>query len=138
MLVKGWSSDPQLLPDGKSLLFTNYASTASPKIVVQELKSGKQQELFPGEGAHYLPTGHLVYGLANSSNLFAIPFDLQKLETTGGGISIVEGVRLYAVSDSGTFVYLPETSGPGRLTPVWVYLDGQDNDGPEGALPRDA
>jgi serine/threonine protein kinase/Tol biopolymer transport system component len=133
MLVKGLSVSPQLLPDGKSLLFTNYSRISSPKIVVQELSSGKQKELFPGEGARYLPTGHLVYGLVNSSNLFAIPFDLQKLETTGGGFSIVEGVGPYAVSDSGTLVYLPETSGPVRLTPVWVYPDGKEE--PLGAPP---
>jgi Tol biopolymer transport system component len=133
MLVKGLSLGPQLLPDGKSLLFTNYSRTSSPKIVVQELSSGKQKELFAGAGACYLPTGHLVYGLVNSNSLFAVPFDLQKLETKGGGIPLIEGVKLYAVSDSGTFVYLPMTSGPGGLTPVWVYLDGKEE--PLGAPP---
>jgi serine/threonine protein kinase len=133
ILVKGYSLGPQLLPDGKSLLFTNYIQLSSPKIVVQELSSGKQKELFPGSGAEYLPTGHILYGLANSDDLFAVPFDLQKLEMKGGGIPLVKDVKLFAVSSSGTLVYLPMASGPAGMTPVWVYLDGKEE--PLGAPP---
>jgi len=40
-------------------------------------KSGESKELFPGISARYLPTGHIVYQLANNNNLFAVPFDLR-------------------------------------------------------------
>ena len=48
--------------------------------MVQSLKSGETKELFAGVDARYLPTGHIVYMLPNNSNLFAIPFDLDRLE----------------------------------------------------------
>ena len=93
-------------------------SRASPvrhiKIVVQSLKSGERKELFAGDAARYLPTGHIVYALGN--NLFAVPFDLNTLEVTGGPVPVVEGVLRaggapqYAVSDSGTLVYMPGTA----------------------------
>jgi eukaryotic-like serine/threonine-protein kinase len=126
-LVKGYSLYPQLLPDGKSILFTDVSATPY-RIIVQTLESGKRKELFAGFGAQYLPTGHLVYELQNN-NLFAIPFDLRKLEVTGGPVPIVEGVGYGAISDSGTLVYMPFTGtaggGNGR-TLVWVDRKGKE------------
>ena len=52
---------PQILPDGKSVLYTAAASITQIKIMVQSLKSGEPKELFAGIGARYLPTGHIVY-----------------------------------------------------------------------------
>ena len=69
------SSHPQILPDGKSVLFTR-ARPQPYKIIVQSLKSGERKELFEGDTARYLPTGHIVYALGN--NLFAVPFDLER------------------------------------------------------------
>ena len=66
---------PQILPDGKFVLFTSVTSQPY-KIMVQSLKSGERKELFAGDNARYLPTGHLVYTVEN--NLFAVPFDLDK------------------------------------------------------------
>ena len=61
-------------------------------------------------GASYCPTGHLVYSLINNNigNLLAIPFDLDKLEVTGGSVPILEGIGAAAISDSGTLVYVPQ------------------------------
>jgi hypothetical protein len=81
---------------------------------VQSLKSGERKILFPGDCAWYLPTGHLVYTVGN--NLFAIPFDLAKLNIAGDPVSLDRNIyRLwdrspqYAISitDSGTLVYIP-------------------------------
>jgi hypothetical protein len=75
--------------------------------VIQSLQSGERKVLVKGgSGGKYLPTGHIVYRL--SSNLFAVPFNLDRLEVTGGPVSIVEGVIAGAFSDSGTFVYVPQ------------------------------
>jgi hypothetical protein len=95
---------PQLLPDGKSVMFTNVRSQPY-KVMVQSLESGKQKELFSGGAACYLPTGHIVYNFGPASpNLFAVPFDLDKLETAGGPVPLINGAGAYAVSDSGTLV----------------------------------
>jgi len=129
---------PQLLPDGDTLLFTNYVAPdiVDSQIVIHSLQSGEQEVLFKGLGARYLPTGHIVYGLTNNSrnNHFAVPFDLDKLKVTGGSISVLEGVRGSAFPDSGTLVYVPqpavaagaEGTTPSGNTLVWVDREGNE------------
>ena len=123
--------DAQILPDDKTVLFASLGN--APKIIVQSIKSGERKELFPGTGARYLPTGHIIY--AGENSLFAVPFDLDRLEVTGGPVPIVEGVfrtkgpALYEVSDSGTLAYIPGTTTnafrTGR-TLVWVDKKGRE------------
>jgi serine/threonine protein kinase len=119
---------PQALPDGKSVLYTAAASTSQMRVMVQSPKSGEPKELFAGGGARYLPTGHIVYQLPNSNNLFAVPFDPDRLEVKGGPVPIVEGVGDAAVSDSGTLVFTPAI--PIAVTPrstlVWVDRQGKE------------
>jgi serine/threonine protein kinase len=131
---------PQMLPDGKSVLFTTSA-TAPHKIMVHSLESGKSKELFEGGFARYIKTGHIVYGVGN--NLYARPFNPDTLEVTGGPVSIVEGVMSasfvwhYAVSDTGTLVYMPGTATaiPDRRTLVWLDREGKEE--PVAAAPDD-
>ena len=124
---------PQILPDGKSLLFT--FGNAPYKIGVQSLQSGERNELFAGTRAQYISTGHIVYALGN--NLFAVPFDLKTLKVTGERIQVVESVYSvnagfapqFAVSDSGTLVYMPGTAGSAPSygnTFVWVDRNGKE------------
>ncbi len=118
--------NPQILPDGKSILYSSSSQLLPQKIMVQSIKSGEPKELFSGSHARFLPTGHIIYKLPNNNNLFAVPFDLGKLEATGEGVSVVEGVQNYAISDSGTLAYIPATSRgtQGRMTLVWVNRAG--------------
>jgi Tol biopolymer transport system component len=112
---------PQLLPGGETVLFT-LATTTGPDrwdkadIVVQSLKSGQRKRLIAGgSDARYLPTGHLVYALGGM--LFAVVFDVNRLEVKGGPVPIVEGVRRspgatsgaaqYSVSTAGSLIYVP-------------------------------
>ncbi len=140
---------PQMLPDGKTLLFTNafdLGDTANMQIVIQSLESGKRKVLVErGSVGMYLPTGCIVYALSNNgaNNLFAIPFDLNKLEVTGGSFPVLEGIATGAVSDSGTLVYVPQpasitgaasTASP-RNTLVWVDRQGKEES--LGAAPDD-
>jgi len=122
---------PQILPNGKSVLYTLVQNPS--KIIVQPLPSGEPRELFAGDTARYLPTGHIIYTVG--SNLVAAPFDLDRLEASGGGTRVVEGVLCvsngfpqYAVSDSGTLVYLPGASGvsTNKYTLVWVDRSGKE------------
>jgi eukaryotic-like serine/threonine-protein kinase len=132
VIVKGAGYHPQLLPDGKSLLFTS--GNAPYKIVVQSLQSDERRELFAGDNARYISTGHIVYALGN--NLFAVPFDLKTLKATGGPVSVVEGIwrvasdrtPQYAVSDAGTLGYIPATTtgAVAQRTLVWVDRNGQE------------
>jgi Tol biopolymer transport system component len=137
LLVKGTTAAPQLLPDGKSLLFTD-VSKQPYRIVVQSLKSGELKELFAGMAARYLATGHLVYGLQNNMNLFAVAFDARKLEVKGGPVPIVEGVDriMAAFSDSGTLVYLPGTAAASASGYTLVWVDGEGKEESLGAPPN--
>ncbi len=111
---------PQMLPGGQAVLFTlatgDNVSTAAwdkAQIVVQTLKSGARKVVLEGgSDARYLPTGHLVYAL--NGVLFAVPFNLKRLETTGGPVGIVEGiarggtgVAQFAFSSTGSLIYIP-------------------------------
>ena len=57
-----------------------------------------------------MSTGHLVYG--RDGALFAMPFDVGSLELVGGPVALVEGVdrAQYAISDTGTLVYVDRGS----------------------------
>jgi Tol biopolymer transport system component len=130
-------TNPQILPDRKSILYTSDSMKGQQKILVQSLKTGEIKELFAGYNAQYLSTGHIVYRLPNNSNLFAIPFNLDRLEVTGGGVPIVEGITpYYAISNAGTLAYIPETSGGAttKRTLLWVNREGKEE--PLSAAPN--
>ena len=102
---------PRTLPDGETLLF-NTGNPVSGEIAMQSTGSEEPTILLEGVSPTYVPTGHLVYGVGDV--LFAVPFDLSALEVTGGAVPLVEGIATpfiqYAVSDSGSLVYLPGLS----------------------------
>jgi Tol biopolymer transport system component len=140
---EGFPVVPQMLPDGKTLLFTNYLGSdrSNWQIGIQSLKSGERKILIrSGLGGTYCPTGHLVYGLAN--NLLAVPFDLNRLEVKGGSVPLLEGIGAAAISDSGTLVYVPQpaaataaSTASSANTLVWVDRQGKEE--PLGAAPDD-
>ena len=113
------------------------------QIVVEQVATGERVVVVEGgSDARYLPTGHLVYALGNT--LLAVPFDLDRLEVTGGPVPLVEGVtRAFAtgaanadMARTGALVYVPgEGSGGSRATMVWVDREG--NEETLAAPPRD-
>ena len=107
--------------------------------MVHSLATGNRKVLLQGgSDARYVSPRHLVY--ASGNVLFAVPFDLGRLEVTGAPVSVVEGVARalnpttntatahYAVSEGGTLVYLrPETElGLDVRTLVWVDRQGRE------------
>jgi dipeptidyl aminopeptidase/acylaminoacyl peptidase len=90
------------------------------QIAVQSIESGKRtvvmeqgRDVWPSlMDAHYVPTGHLLY--QQGGTVFAVPFDLSQLKTTGNAVPVISGVRLaptgemqLAFSETGTLVYMP-------------------------------
>jgi serine/threonine protein kinase/Tol biopolymer transport system component len=110
-------ADPQILPGGQALLFTlapAFNAWDKAQITVQTLKSGTRKTLIEGASAgRYLPTGHIVYALRGT--LFAVPFDVRRLEVTGEPVPVVEGVlrgvtsgaAQFSFSNTGSLVYVP-------------------------------
>jgi Tol biopolymer transport system component len=133
---------PQLLPDGRTVLFTlaQSASWDEAQIVVQSLDGGTRKTVIGGgTDGRYLATGHLVYALGET--VLAVPFDTTSLSIRGGPVPIIEGVRRqtgatsapaqFAVSSEGTLAYVPlESSTPALRTLAWV-----DRRGREEAIP---
>ena len=126
---------PQVLPGEKAVLFTlgDGRNWDDAQIVVHSLETGERKVLIEGgRDARYVPTGHLVYVL--DGTLLAVPFDVGKLEVTGGPIPMAEGVMTagiytgaayFTFSDTGALVYA--TGGdPGERTLVWVDRDGRE------------
>ena len=112
-------------------MFTDVSSEPGYKILVRTLDSGEQKELSPGFLAWYLRTGYLVYanfesGNSNIINLMAVPFDPETLQKTGAPVPVIQNLRNYAVSDSGTLVYLPGAIEGISRTLVWVNRNGNE------------
>jgi serine/threonine-protein kinase len=98
-----------------------------------------------GSDARYVPTGHIIYALGNA--LFALPFNLNRVEVTGGPVPVLEGALRppqpaqqtgtahYDLSATGTLVHA--TGAPGLVpnrTLVWVDRTGREE--ALGAPPR--
>jgi hypothetical protein len=128
--------NPVLLPGGAAVLYTSHHGKELFSVVVESLGSGERKVLIQsGFDARYSSTGHLVYG--SESAIFAVPFDLSRLEVTGAPVKLVDhvgntpltGIGLFRLSDNGSLVYQPEQSISGRVL-TWV-----DRSGVETVLP---
>ena len=118
----------QLLPDGKSLLFT-VREGGDWKIVTQSLDDGVRHVLTDGgPGAIYTPSGHLLF-TTPPGNLLAAAFDPSRLEITGGAVPVVQGIDVFnfAISGNGTLLSIPvigTATSAGAGTLVWVDRQG--------------
>jgi eukaryotic-like serine/threonine-protein kinase len=129
----GW---PQVLPDGKRVMFT-VGSGEGPRTAVVSLDTEERdwvQGLDGASGARYLPTGHLVFAMARE--LFSVEFDPRRLRVLGPLKSMVQGIyggrsgtfgvfTHFAVSRTGTLVYFPGGLGDQDNSLVWVEADGR-------------
>ena len=130
---------PQLMPDGRSVLFSVRSDNHTwneADIVVQSLDGGQRDVVFRGgTDAHYLDTGHLVY-VANGT-LFAVPFDTRSRKMTGNPVPVVEhvaqapvqtGAAHYVVSSSGTLAYVAGLFGRpvAEQSLFWLDRDGRE------------
>ena len=123
------------LPDGRGILGTTSrfapASGDYHDITVWSPAAGEWHTILEAAGydVRYSPTGHLIY--ARAGGLWAVSFDLERLEVTGDPVPILDDVRVdavfgyaqFAVSPTGTLVY---THGGDVAvgTPTWIDLEG--------------
>jgi serine/threonine-protein kinase len=93
---------PQVLPGSKAVLFTAASSangSRTANIEVMSLGSHHRKTLQRGGTfGRYLPSGHLVY--VNSGTLFAVPFDLDRLEVHGTPSPVLQDIAISAVNAS--------------------------------------
>jgi serine/threonine-protein kinase len=127
---------PQVLPGGKAVLFTSHTQQAggfdNATIEVLVLATGERKVLRRGGSyGRYVPSGHLVY--VNQATLFAVPFDLDRLEVTGSPAPVVQqvswdvahGGAQFAFSDTGRLAYVAGDATLPEYPVVWVDANGE-------------
>ena len=77
--------------------------------------------LVPGDRPFYSPTGHIVYEAGGG--LWAMPFSLEKLQSTGESFWIRENASYASVSRDGAMIYLGAEGGLQQL--IWKDRSGQ-------------
>jgi serine/threonine protein kinase len=116
-IVQNGGFFPKVLPGGKAVLFTTGQEPDSASIGVMTLADGKTRIIVPrGTTARYAASGHLIY--TSKSTLFAVPFDLNKLETRGNPVPILDDVAYHRSNGVAQFDVSP--AGHGLL----VYWKG--------------
>jgi Tol biopolymer transport system component/tRNA A-37 threonylcarbamoyl transferase component Bud32 len=130
---------PQILPGGKAILFTAQNSTVGfdeGKIEVMTLADHHRKTLQRrGTFGRYLGVsggkGYLTY--VNRGTLFAAPFDLEKLETSGSPVPVLQqvsyspmfGSAKLSFSRTGTFLYRSREIDFSRVSIQWLDVDGR-------------
>jgi len=126
---------PQVLPGGKAVLFasgTHPSSYEDSDIVVYSMASGQRKTVQRGGlYARYLPSGHVVY--IHEGALFAVPFDLKRLEVAGQPALILEGVvtaptnggAQFSFSETGNLVYVEGRAGGQNVSIYWMDHQGK-------------
>ena len=123
---------PHFLPGGKAVLFTvSHNPFENQEIVVQSLETGERKVLVEsGRHPSYVNSGQLIYSQAGT--LMAVRFDADRLEVSGPASSVIDDAMdsllgfapSYALSATGTIVYIPRTSQLDEYSLAWRGRDG--------------
>lgn len=123
---------PHVLPGGKAVLFTLFTFGGSRSIEVVSLldrrrKTLVQDAIYARYVATSSGTAYLVYSTV--STLFAIPFDLNRLETRGTAVPIVAPFEspesYFDISTTGTLVYRAGSLARYMTTIQWLDASGK-------------
>ena len=124
---------PDALPNGRGVIFkiNRMGGMSEHDIAVLDLATGEHRVLVRGVYARYAASGHLVYVTADGT-LMVVPFDQDKLATTGEPTAVVDGLSIrigesvdLAVSATGTLLYTTDARTLDPHEVVWVARDGK-------------
>ena len=91
---------PRVLPGGKHILIevvTRSAAQGPYAIDVASLADRQRKTVVRGGGSpRYLESGHLVY--TNRATMFALPFNLERLEARGTPVRVLDDVAFDTVA----------------------------------------
>ncbi len=129
----GGIAAPTSLPRRRGVLFQVCSSGCiGMSVHVLDLRTGREVRLLDDAAqAWYLPNGRLLYVRRDGVAMVA-PFDLGRLEVTGGAVPVLKGVMvgnfngssMLAWSASGSLVYVHALGGSSDNTMVRVSRDG--------------
>jgi Tol biopolymer transport system component len=138
-------AQPELLADGKHIMFVSIpqgVTGSEDRIVVQSLDGKDRRTLVSaGSDPRVLPTGQLLY--IHEGTLLAVPFDIKRLEVTGGPVPVLEDVAeiatewagQFAVSSDGALAFRPAT-GAAAPQRALIWIDRQGHEQVIPATPR--
>jgi hypothetical protein len=128
---------PRFVGDSKTVLFTvgeiynpDYYDDAYIDAV--NLDTGVRKRILAGANqARFLTGGYLVYG--KGGTLFAVRFDVDRLETMGQPVPVLEdvggdptaGMVHFSLSENGSLVYVPGGGDANTHTLAWVDRNGE-------------
>jgi Tol biopolymer transport system component len=129
--AENYFGHPQFLPDGRHVLFTAFGGGGGTRrIALFSMESGERTTLLEeGWAPLFVESGHLVFQRMNQ--LWAVPFDPDKLEMAGTPLPVIDSVfsapfsSLAAVSANGTLVYAPGPIPDPQTSMHWVERSGQ-------------
>jgi serine/threonine-protein kinase len=122
---------PHLLPGGRTLLLTSWKGDA-PEIVAFDMGSRVRRTLTAGRQPTYVESGHLVF--VRDGSLWAAPFDGRAAVLAGEPVPLIEGIEAstvsgnaqYAISASGSLLYVPRGQSLPIRSLVWVDRSGRE------------
>jgi Tol biopolymer transport system component len=133
-LAKGelFQTNPQILPGGKAILLEAVGSPSQDDFTIEvvSIADRARKTLARGVGSpRYLPSGHLVY--TKKATMFAVPFDLERMEARGTAVQVLDDVAYdavsfgaqYDVSRTGTLVYRRHVAS--SATVQWLDMTGK-------------
>jgi serine/threonine-protein kinase len=120
---ESYHSQAHVLPGANTVLFSVVGLTRGTTAIAAVSLADGERKVIESDGMtpYYLPSGHLLF--LRQGTLFAVRFDLDKLETEGDAVPLVTDVRTisfglvrpggFSVSDNGTLVYRKGSNDPG-------------------------
>ena len=111
------------LPENRGLIFTVHPKGRGPDTIAL-LAGGKRRLLLEVRGETlrnpaYSPTGHLLYERESTSpGIWAVPFSLERLETTGAPFVVVPGGSAPSLAADGTLSFVRREESPIELVRV--------------------
>jgi len=123
---------PQMLPGNRGVLYTSNTSDNwdDARLMVQPLPSGSPVVVQSGFFGRYVTSGHLLY--VRRGTVYAVPFDLGRLQVTGPSIAVVDDVGAdpttggaqLSVSEAGSLIYLQGHGFSPGAPAVWMDRGG--------------
>jgi len=113
---------PELLPDGRYLLFTALTSEGVSNQIL-DLDQGSLEHLGTFGGyLQFVDSGHLAW--LRGADLVVAPFDLATRRFLGEPQTVLSGVSAFQVTRHGALVYLTQPFAQTRGVPVWWPAGG--------------